>query len=44
MVFITLYFSFPAVACRPKVVYVTDIHEPTLLNAAHNVQLNAGKY
>jgi len=30
-----------AVACRPQVVYVTDIHEPTLLNAAHNVQLNA---
>jgi len=32
------------VACRPKMVYVTDIHEPTLLNATHNVQLNAGKH
>jgi hypothetical protein len=30
-----------ALACRPKTVYVTDIHEPTLHNAAHNVLLNA---
>jgi len=30
-----------ALALRPKVAYVSDIHEPTLLNAAHNVQLNA---
>jgi len=30
-----------AAACDAKVVYVTDIHEPTLLNASHNVRLNA---
>lgn len=35
-------FVRAAVACKPKVVYVTDIHEPTLLNSAFNVELNAG--
>ena len=27
---------------RPDVVYITDIHEPTLKNAEYNVQLNEG--
>ncbi|KAJ1439784.1 putative methyltransferase-domain-containing protein [Ochromonadaceae sp. CCMP2298] len=33
-----------ALACRPKTVYITDIHEPTLRNAAHNVLLNNCSY
>lgn len=38
-IFLKMYSS--ALAVRPKVAYVSDIHEPTLLNAAHNVKLNA---
>jgi predicted nicotinamide N-methyase len=26
--------------CRPKAVYITDIHHTTLVNAAHNVRIN----
>lgn len=37
-----VYYNGTAHACKPKVVYVSDIHEPTLQNAAFNVQLNAG--
>lgn len=29
-----------ALYCHPKKVYITDIHEPTLRNAAYNVKLN----
>lgn len=43
MCFIPIIVPTSAHACHPKVVYVSDIHEPTLLNAAFNVQLNAGR-
>ena len=32
-----------AVYCDAKSVYITDIHEPTLRNAVHNVRINARK-
>ena len=41
---INLFFLislFVAIYCDPSVVYLTDIHDPTLNNAAHNARLNA---
>ena len=35
--FLLLYL---AIYCGPSVVYLTDIHDPTLNNAAHNARLN----
>lgn len=36
-------FLFSALYCGPKEVYLTDIHDPTLSNAAYNARLNAYK-
>lgn len=37
------YFTYIALYCGPSEVYLTDIHDPTLSNAAYNARLNAYK-